>query len=370
MNVIRKAKYDAMLARLRHPEKRTWIILNSVSIGETAATCAFADAFVKKHGYGITLVIRPEQKAIAEMFPGRFEQVIVATQAEQQEIQRFLPPEQFQLDIPFASYCDSLGDARTDNIYYLFKYPNRGGLSFTDCYRHLLMLPWDAKMQRPTIPLSWEHEAQAYASEVGIIPEESVILFPSTSSSHPQFPAFMWHTLIERLKVNGKKVFCNMKGGLIHPEKMPIDGTIPIEVPIHLAMSLARIAGRIITPPNGLHFLQMLGGQVGNITVVAPMNDVNADFVINQRHYANTFMFAEYTNPELLVDVPYAEFVLPYDASQEAKIKEIAVAVADYDLDHPAHFRRNGAGRPAFVEENRAWLAPLIDPIRRPNFQS
>lgn len=369
MNVIRKALYNAMLKRVRHPEKRTWIMLNPVSIGETATTCAFAASFVKEHGHGISLVIRDDQQAIAEMYPGRFEQVVVATQAEQNDMQRFLPPAQFELDIPFAAFCNSLGDARTDNIYYLLKYPNRGGLSLTDCYRHLFMLPWDAKLERPTIPMAWEEEAQAYAKEVGIIPGESVILFPSTSSSHPQFPTFMWHTLIKRLQDLGKKVFCNMKGGLVHPEKLPIDGTLPIEVPIHLAMSLARIAGRVITPPNGLLVLQMLGGQVPNLTVVVPANDPTEDFVLNQRKYATMFRFSEYTIPEMVLDIPYAEFVIPHDPSQEAKIKECAIAVADCDLDHPSRYLRNGHGRTTFVEENREWLAPLIDPVQHPNIQ-
>lgn len=369
MNVIRKAAYNAMLEKVRHPEKRTWIILNPVSIGETTTVCALASAFVKKHGHGITLVIRPEQQAIAEMYPGRFEQVIVATQAEQGEMQRFLPPAQFELDIPFAASPDSLGDARTDNIYYILKHPNRGGLSTTDCYRHLLMLPWDSKLERPTIPMAWELEAQAYAEEVGIIPGESVILFPSTSSSHPQFPSFMWQTLIKRLHDNGKKVFCNMKGGLIHPEKLPIEGSLPIEVPIHLAMSLARIAGRIIMPPNGMHFLQMMGGQVPNLTVVVPANDPTSDFILNRRPYSTTLRFAEYTNPELLLDIPYAEFVIPHDPEQETKIKECAIAVADYDLDHPSRYLRNGRGRPTFVEENRDWIGTLITPVQHPNIR-
>jgi hypothetical protein len=367
MNPLRKASYNKMLQQLRHPEKRTWIILNPVSIGETALTCALAGEFVKRHGYGITLVIRPEQRAIADMFPGRFEKIIEASQEEQNEMQRFLPPAQFELDVPFASVYYSLGDARSDNLFYLFKYPGRGGLSLTDCFRHILMLPWEAKLERPTIPAQWEHEAQLYANQVGIVPGDSVILFPATSTALPQFPDFMWETLVQRLLDNGKKVFCNMKGGIFKPEKMPIKGTISIDVPIHLGISLGRIAGRVISSPNGFQFFQMLGGQFNNMTILAPVGKDMGDLIINHHPYPPTFLFAEYSHPELCSDISYSEFMMPFEKDQETRIKEIAIAAADLNTMHAACVRRGKEGTCSFTEKHQGWQKSLIGPIQTSN---
>jgi hypothetical protein len=364
MHILRRANYAAILKKLRHPEKRTWIILNPASIGETVMICAFAKAFVETHGYGITMVVRPEHFSITQMYPDRFEQIIEVEGPEMTAIMRYLPTDQFELDVPFAGFVYSLGDARSDRLTYLFKYPGRGGLSYNDVVRHILMLPWDACMERPKVRVEWEDEARQYAAEVGIEPGKSVLLFPANTSGIKQFPDIFWSTVVARLKENGYKVFCNMKGGVFMPQTMPIAGSIPIEVPLHLGLSLVSIAGRMISAPHGFQYLQLMGGNFDNLTSISPVSTDLRDFELNGRTYSTKWGLHAYMCPELCANLPdrsYAEFMAPFDGSEE-ELRQVAIAVADLDLHHPKVCRRLGpTGRP-FNEENIDWLTPLIEP--------
>jgi hypothetical protein len=366
MNIQRKANYDAILRKLRHPEKRTWIIMNPGAIGETAMMCGFAKSFIETHGYGITMVIRPEHTPITSMYPGRFEQVIEVSKEEMDGMMRYFPPDQFEVDVPFAAFPYFLGDARADRLTYLYKYPGRGGLSFNDVYRHILMLPWDAPIERPQVPREWELEARRYADEIGLEPGKSVILFPSANTVNEQFPDMLWESLAERLNENGCKVYCNMTGGRYRPSLMPVANTIPIEVPLRLGLTLVSIAGRMISLPHGFQYFQTVGGDFTNISVLLPFSGKSTDVVYHTRTYDRTFAFCAYMCPELIADLPrdaFLEFMMPTDASEE-EFRRFAMAVADQDTCHPAIVRRQGMNGGLFCEEHSDWLRPLAGPRR------
>jgi hypothetical protein len=106
----------------------------------------------------------------------------------------------------------------------------------------MLRLPWDSQMERPTIPPEWDLEAGRLAESIGMPIGASVVLFPANTTRHAQFPDLFWETLAARLTKNGQAVFTNMKGGTVRPKTMPIAGTRPVEVPVHLALSLVRLA--------------------------------------------------------------------------------------------------------------------------------
>jgi hypothetical protein len=363
MNVVRAAEYKHILEALRDPQRRSWIMLNPTSIGDTAAVCAFARAFVKQHGHAITMVVPPDHLPVTQMFPNRFLRVLTVERHIMLHLMHnYLEPNRFELDVPFCAHPYDLGDCRGDRLLYLWKTPGRGGLSQTDLLRYLLRLPWDARLERPQLLPQWIAEAKELARQVGLEHGNSVTLFPANSSPIAQFPDVVWSTLVARLNERGYKVFCNMKGGNFRPKTMPIAGSIPIEIPMHLSLPLVSLAGRTISGPNGMQFLQMLGGRFDQMTVLAPGTVNLDDYEMNSRTYSYPATLAQFMYPEMCIDMPFSEYKVPYDGS-EAELQRIATAIADQSPDDPSRFRRLGSGGGLFTDEHADWLAPLIEPI-------
>jgi hypothetical protein len=363
MNILREAEYQSALSQLRHPEKRTWVILNPTSIGDTATICALASAFVKAHGHGITMVIPPDHAALVQMYPDRFARIVTMERGGMLYlINNYLDASRFELDVPFCAHAYDHGDGRLHNIMQLFKFPRRGGLSLNDSYRHLLRLPWDAKLERPIIPPAWQAEAEQIAEKAGMPKGKSVILFPANSSQHPQFRDVFWETLVARLKERGYTVFCNMKGGNFRPATMPIRGSIPIEVSMEHALPLVKHAGRVVSSANGMQFLQLLGGQFAQMTVAMPISSDYGDLHMNLRTYDWTAFLAQFMYPEMVLNMPFAEFHVPHDGPDE-ELKRVAVAMADDKFDDPRCLWRQGGNGQKFIDEQAEWLQDLIEPV-------
>jgi hypothetical protein len=363
MNVVRAAEYKHIIEALRDPQRRSWIMLNPTSIGDTAIVCALSHAFVKQHGHAITMVVPEDHLAVTQMFPNRFLRVLTVDRPTMMHIiNHYLEPDRFELDVPFCAHPYDLGDGRSDELMYLYKYPGRGGLNVTDMYRYLLRLPWSAQLERPQIPAEWDREARQLADSVGMKMNQSVTLFPANSSAHPQFPDLFWQTLAARLAERGLKVFTNMKGGNFRPKTMPVAGTTPIELPMHLSLSLVRHAGRTISGAHGMQFLQFLGGRFKQMTVAMPIAKQFTDFSMNSRVYHPSAFMAQFMYPELCLGLPFAEFSVPFDGSDE-DLKSAAVAIADESFDDAGCYKRPGSGTQPYLEEHAGWLSELIQPL-------
>jgi len=367
MNTLRKAEYARFLEQVRDPQRRSWIIMSPASIGDTAILCALAHAFVKRHGHGITLVVPPDHLNITQMFPNRFLRVLTAERALMVHIlNNYIDPNRFELDMPFCGHPYDHGDCRGNELFYLFKYPGRGGISLTDLFRHLLRLPWDSQLERPVIPAEWDAEAQELAESMGLLAGKSVLVFPANSSPHPQFPDVFWEALVTQLVSNGVKVFTNMKGGNFRPKTLPIPGSTPVEVPLHLALPLVRLAGRTICAAHGMQFLQLLGGRFAQMSVTMPIARDFGDFEMNGRTHSSTAYMAQFLYPELCLDLPFAEFSVPFDGNED-ELKRIAVTIANLAFDDPSCLKRAGSNGQAYLDEHRDWMSALIQPApRRP----
>jgi hypothetical protein len=337
--------------------------MNPASIGDTVTVCALAREFVKRHGHAVTMVVPPDHIAVTHMYPNRFLRVLTAERALMMDIgNNFIDANRFELDMPFFGHPYDHGDCRGDELFYLFKYPGRGGISLTDLYRYMLRLPWDSPLDRPAISQEWDAEARQLADDIGMPAGKSVVLFPANSSPHPQFPDVFWETVAGRLTANGYKVFTNMKGGNYRPNTMPICGTIPVEVPIHLALSLVQLAGRTICSAHGMQFLQLLGGKFRQMTVAMPIGRQFGDWRMNERRQYSTTFMAQYMYPELCVDLPFAEFSVPFDGSPE-ELKRVAVAIADESFDDPSCLKRAGSSGQMYLDEHRDWMSALVQPL-------
>lgn len=364
MNVILENEYKHLLAQMRDPNRRSWIFLNAAGIGDTASVCAFAQAFVKHHGHPITIVIPPDHVPIVQMYPDRFLRTHTAERHVVNMVaNKYLDPLRFEIDVPIYPHPYVSGDCRLHDLLYLYKNPGRGGMTQNDMIRYLLRLPWDAPFERPHVPAEWDSEAEQIAQKIGMQKDKSVILFPANNSAHPQFPDIFWETVAARLTQRGLKVFCNMRGGTYRPKTMPIVGTTPIEVQVHQALSLVNYAGRTVCSVTGMQLLQLMGGRFKQMSVVMPIAKAG-DFYMNQRQYHSTVFMAQYMYPELLCDVPFAEFSVPYDGTEQ-ELREIAIAVADDAFNHPSCAKRMGSNKRTYLEEQGSWLRQLVTPLSK-----
>lgn len=337
--------------------------MNPTSIGDTVTVCALAHDFVKHHGHAITMIVPPDHLPITNMYPNRFLRVLTAERSAMMHIvNNYLDSNRFELDIPFCGHPYDLGDCRGDELFYLHKYPGRGGISLTDLYRYILRLPWDSQLHRPVVLPEWHEEARQLAQSIGMPMDTSVLLFPANSSAHPQFPDIFWRTLAERLADNGYRVFTNMKGGNFRPATMPIPGTTPVDVPLHLALPLVQWAGRTICAAHGMQFLQLLGGKFGQMTVAMPIHGQGWELQMNLRRQNSTCMMAQFQYPELCLDMPFAEFSVPFDGTDD-ELARVAIAIADQSLGDSNCVKRAGSGGRLYLDEHRDWLSGLIEPI-------
>jgi hypothetical protein len=157
----------------------------------------------------------------------------------------------FDIDQPFVAHPFYCGDGRLDRLWQIFGGRGRGGISFTDMYRHILHLNWDAPLALPAILENWQEEAQGYAKSIGMIPGKSVILFPDNNSGMA-LPSEFWQALADELVGLGNTVFTNLAGNMHGKRAAPFTGTSSIEISISSVIPLVEIAGRYICGANGM----------------------------------------------------------------------------------------------------------------------
>lgn len=355
---------------VRIPGKPAWILLCGYAIGETAEVCGFADAFVKEHGHGVILVVTEKHAALARMYTHRFLKIVLASDDLMRAMLRsnYIDQNRFELDHPISACWIDRGFAHSDGVKYLWRYPERGGVSETDMMRFVLRLPWNARMDPPVISQEAQERAWQLGREGGLRVGRSVLLCPINNSAK-KFPTLFWTTVAERLTGQGYTVFTNMGGWKPHNglDVMPIPGTIPVDLPIDTVIPFIHLCGRVITGTNGMSFLIMLGGlKTFKMTqLLTEPKDGGADEHSSlgfraPRHQRGAGMISSfyYLCPELCVDAPLNEFVVPYDEEPEV-LQRLARVVADQDVNDKAAFRRMAGNGQPYIEAHADWLREM-----------
>ncbi|MCG2586665.1 hypothetical protein [Massilia sp. TS11] len=364
------AMYDKMLDEtVRIPGQPAWIMLCGYAIGETAEFCALAKAFVEHHGHGIILLITPKHVSVANMYAHRFLKVVVVPDEHMHAMLRsgYIPQDRFELDQPISACWIDRGFRDSDGIKYLGRYPERGGISETDMMRFVLRLPWNAKLEAPYIAPEAEQRAMALAQEKGLRLGRSVLLCPINNSAR-RFPDLFWSTVAARLQERGYTVFTNMGGLKPHngPETMPVQGTIPVDLPIELVIPFAHLCGRMISGGNGMCFLTFLGNLKSfKMTQILPVSkDVQVGhsslgFRAPYQEKGGELISAfQYLSPELCLDAPLSEYLLQWDADEATMVEQALMVADDNTSDARCIKRLAGNGRP-YIEEHADWLRDL-----------
>jgi len=308
----------------RDPDVRSWILVNPASIGDTYAVFALADAFRAQHGGPLTMVVRQSHAAIAEMFPGAADRLIVW---EDQRLLGFCSrlhgTSSFDKDEPILAHpYFHTNDFTCLKLMDLFRYPGRGGVNLADQFRLMLRLPWTAPLTRPVVPELWREEAAAYGAEVGIEPGRSVILLPDNNSV-PPLPDAFWQALADELVVLGYKVFTNMVGNNAGARPAPLQGTFPIQVSVRLAAPLAELAGRFISMSNGISCtLNAMGVQAQHeILILTPPEGDDISIADREPAHAFTSQCMRFAG---LSEGPFREFAIRQGEIDMEMIKAVA----------------------------------------------
>lgn len=365
------AKFDQVVdSSIRIPGKPAWIVLCGYAIGETSLFCSLADEFVKAHGHGIILVVTPKHAPVARMYAHRFLKIVTMPDEYMRYMLRsgYIPQERFELDQPLSGCWIDRGFRFSDGIKYLGRYPGRGGISDTDTMRFVLRLPWNARIEPPRISPEWEDEAWQLAKSVGLRTGRSVLLCPINNSSK-KLPDIFWKTIAARLNENGYKVFTNM-GGLNPfngPPTMPVEGTVPVNLPIHLVMPFINFAGWAITGTNGMFFFTMIAcfeniKLTNLVSVTSNTEETHSSLGYNApltRQLQVTGVSMQYIAPELCLKTPLDEYLSPYEASDD-ELMRLAVVVADQNTDDSSCIKRYETNGKLFVHEHADWLRHLV----------
>jgi hypothetical protein len=308
-----------MFNQLRDPAQRSWILMNPTSLGDTMLACALLKSFREKYGGPITMVVPDKQVPLAKMYAHRIERIVAIPFAQLESLCVEIAEAQvFCMGQPYIVHPFWHGEGRWEHFIELFKYPKRGGVSFSDLFRHILHLGWDTPLEPPVIPDEWRKEAEIYAEQAGLEPGNSVILFPD-NNSNPAFPSGLWEPLAEELNRRGKKVFTNLAGNAKGPRAEPFGHTTGINIPLHLAIPLIEIAGRYISGNNGLitSFLIARARSEGTVLIY------NKSFQLNDYIAKDPITFQSYRYMGFTDDPP-TEYLIDPDQDYTPYIADIA----------------------------------------------
>ena len=357
---------------VRIKDMPSWIILCGYNIGETVQFCALAGEFKKQHGHDIIVVITPKHQHVIDMYSHQFIKVVVISDDTMRLILRsgYIPQDRLEIDQPFSACWIDRGFRYSDGIRFLSKYPGRGGLSEIDCVRFVLHLPWNAKLEPPTMSVETEHKVLAYAIQSGLRIGRSVLLCPINNSA-PKLPQIFWNTLAMELTSRGLTVFTNIGG--LNPfnglAQMPIPGTIPINLPIQDVVPFCRLAGHVIIGNNGMSMLIMMTAfknfKVTQLVSYSPKTEIGHSSLGFQsphhpekgNEFAGTY---QYSVPELCIHTDFAEYLIPFDGEAD-ELERIARLVAVRDNTSANYLKRAGNTTNCYVTEHLDWLGDLVD---------
>jgi len=360
--------------KIRIANKPTWIFLCGYAIGETSLFCTLAGEFRKIYGHELILLVTKKHIEVAKMYQHQFIKIVIIEDNLMRLILRsnYIPQDRLQLNEPISPCWIDRGFRDSDGIKYLGRFPGRGGISETDMMRFVLRLPWNSKLERPRISVASEDAAWIKGRNLGLRVGRSVLLCPINNSAN-RFPDFFWTKIAERLMALDYVVFTNIGGLSQHNglDKMPIFGTIPVDLSIDEVIPFSNYAGRVITGGNGMSFLIMLGcSQNFNITQLLPYsknsheNHSSLGFMSHRESNLRSTSIDlrssfQYLAPELCVDTSFTEFLIPFDGDLD-KLQHLANVVVNQDRNDSSSIKRNENNGIDFIDAQNLWLRELV----------
>jgi hypothetical protein len=228
--------WNKLLANL-NLQNDCWFIICPYGIGDTYFICALLKQFLLRHGNTkAVLIVKKSHLDVVELFTEDIYRVITFDKLNLRDINRF---SQFKCGYPFIGHP-------SDFKYDFDRFLGTEGLTLLDLYRIMLQMPIDAPLTQPKLDYASINAAKKKFFELGLPANRTVILAPEANSLST-LPLEFWCHLSEHLKLQGWTVCIN-----ICNSSTCIPGTTPINFSLSEAISIAEIAGWVISSRSGL----------------------------------------------------------------------------------------------------------------------
>jgi len=217
--------------RTQYPEHHLVVCPNN-ALGDVYWAIAFLPQYCSKHGIVDTavIVIGNACRQVAGLF-GRSNLVALSESEMDELVQAVIFTRE---DNCIIAHHDR---PYTDNI---IKYLDRHFLSFIDYYRCAVY-----GLSKDTEPFAPTGFSQ-FENNFGVLKNMSVILSPYAKSV-VELPSGFWEKIAGEYLEKGFKVYTNVVG-----DEQPVNGTLPLDVPISQLPAAAEYAGTFIGIRNGL----------------------------------------------------------------------------------------------------------------------
>lgn len=309
-----KAVKQALIVIKIKKWRSSYILMSPNSIGEVSIICAFCRAFKEKHSGHLVLVVRSDHYVIANIFKKYIDEILIAPISLMRRLRYWglASPTSFRLGVPVNLWTKLRGDGRLDEVHELRGFmPCRGGLGFTDLYRHLMHLNWDSKVEILRYDPSMCDQKKVDFNISKINGKKGVLLFPSTNSNKP-ISARYWLAIAELYNSLGYSVFCNVKGGA-YTDFSPPDYVEMLDLDIMSAIDFSNRCESIVIGSNGLVILMLLLKIKANINVLLSDEIMGYDSE-KFRPYPMLSTSHRLGTPELISpDINFREFMIDED---------------------------------------------------------
>ncbi len=294
--------------------RKSYIFMSPNSIGEVSIICAFCRAFKEKYPGHLVLVVRGDHYVIANIFKKHIDEILIAPISLMRRLTYFgiASPTSFRLGVPVNLWSKLRGDGRLDEVHELRGFmPSRGGLGFTDLYRHLMHLNWDSKVELLAYNPSMCDQQKVDFNISTLKAKKGVLLFPATNSNKP-VPAKYWIAIAELYNSLGYSVYCNVKGGA-YADFSPPDYVEMLDLDIMSAIDFSNRCESIVIGSNGLVVLMLLLKIKPRINVLLS-NEIMSYDSEKFRPYPMLSTSQRLGTPEIISpDVNYREFMINGD---------------------------------------------------------
>lgn len=309
-----KAAKQALIALKIKKWRKSYILMSPNSIGEVTVISAFCRAFKEKHAGHLVLVVRSDHYVIANIFKKHIDEIVIAPISLMRRLNfwGFGSLTSFRLGVPVNLWSKLRGDGRLDEVHELRGFmPCRGGLGFTDVYRHLMHLNWDSKVELLPYHTSMCERQKVDFNISKLKGKKAILLFPSTNSNKPVSSKY-WFAIAELYNSAGYSVYCNVKGGA-YTEFIPPDYVEMLDLDIMSAIDFSNRCESIVIGSNGLVILMLILQIKPEINVLLSDEIMRYDSA-NFRPYPMLSTSHRLGTPELIkTDANFREFIIDND---------------------------------------------------------
>jgi hypothetical protein len=235
-------EWERLAAELRRSGVDGWLLVCPYHLGDTYLISSLLPAFAETHrdrAERVYVLTEPKQAEIPRLFAPAATPVAVPGLGPQ-IADRLTSVAAFAPNFPFIVHMLHYGDGR------LGAFMGHRGVTVMDLWRHILQLPFDAPMAKPTVWPELRARAEKTFTETGLPRGRTAVLFPKAYTS-PPMPDPYWTALARGLERRGWAVATSVVG-----DEQPFPGTAAVRFPIVDTLPFVEAAGWAISSRSGI----------------------------------------------------------------------------------------------------------------------